>query len=141
MINKVARKPSSDPVQEALRENKSNFNKATSKFIGNLIEFKKLMNGHPNRYAMEKGKISEELKGDPASILDALAGEFQYIAQKGNAVIQQQLDYSKNRRQKKIKQPGSPAAPTLTDQLTASTTSALISEASTPISRLYSRLK
>lgn len=105
-----------DPVQERLRQNKALWNKEVSSFINDLIHFKKTMNGWPSKFFKERSRITQPVPADPATIIGSLAGDFQEIVNKGNAVIQEQVDYAKNRRQKQPKapvapqQPGAPAA-------------------------------
>lgn len=106
-MEKTARKPSADPTQERLRANKAAWNKEVSSFINDLIHFKKMMNGWPSKFFKERSRITQPIPADPATIIGSLAGDFQEIAQRGNSVIQEQLDYSKNRRQRQPK----PAAP------------------------------
>lgn len=101
---KVARKPSSDPVQEKLRQNKALWNKEVSSFVNDLIHYKKLMNGWPNKFHKEKSRIVDPIPADPATIIGSLAGDFNEIANKGNALIQEQVNYAKNRRKKQPKQ-------------------------------------
>lgn len=116
---KVARKPSADPVQEKLRQAKSLWNKEVSTFVNDLIHLKKMMNGWPSKFHPERSRIVDPIPADPATIIGSLAGDFQEIAQRGNSIIQQQVDYSKNRRKKQPKQlnlphtqtPAAPAAP------------------------------
>lgn len=118
-MEKTARKPSVDPVQERLRQNKANWNKEVSAFVNDLIHFKKMMNGWPSKFFKERSRITSPVPADPATIIGSLAGDFQEIVNKGNGVIQEQLDYSKNRRQKQPKAPaptgpspeGAPATP------------------------------
>lgn len=95
-----------DPVQLKLRQNKKNWNKEVSTFINDLIHFKKTMNGAPSKFSPEKGDIKNPIPADPASLLENLSGSFQDIAQKGNRLVQEQLDYSKNRRKSVPKNPG-----------------------------------
>ncbi len=117
-MEKTARKPSMDPVQERLRQNKALWNKEVSSFINDLIHFKKTMNGWPSKFFKERSRITQPVPADPATIIGSLAGDFQELVNKGNSVIQEQLEYSKNRRQKQPKapaapqQPGVPATPT-----------------------------
>lgn len=117
-MEKTARKPSMDPVQERLRQNKALWNKEVSSFINDLIHFKKTMNGWPSKFFKERSRITQPVPADPATIIGSLAGDFQELVNKGNSVIQEQLEYSKNRRQKQPKapaapqQPGAPATPT-----------------------------
>lgn len=133
---KVARKPSADPVQEKLRQAKVTWNKEVSSFINDLIHLKKTMNGWPSKFYQERSKITEPIPADAPTIIGSLAGDFQELAQRGNAIIQQQVEYSKARRKKQPKAPmgtppqatpTTPAAPEapeapkpdLTQQLTA----------------------
>jgi hypothetical protein len=97
-------KPSSDPVQEKLRQNKKIWNKQVSEFADNLFRLKDMMNGKPSKFYPEKSSIKEPIPGDPVTIIGALAGDFQEIAQKGNALVQEQLSYSKSRKKKQPKQ-------------------------------------
>lgn len=159
-MEKLARKPSTDPVQEKLRQNKTNWNKEVSSFINDLIHLKKTMNGWPSKFHKERSKIVEPIPADPATIIGSLAGDFQDIVTKGNSLIQEQLNYSKNRRQKQPKQlnlpfppPGSSTQappttttqPNLSQQLELGLASdnndyQLISNASNPLTRFFARL-
>lgn len=103
-MEKTARRPSTDPVQERLRQEKTLWNKEVSTFINDLIHFKKTMNGWPSKFFKERSRITSPIPADPATIIGSLAGDFQELVNKGNTVIQQQLEYSKNRRQKQPKQ-------------------------------------
>lgn len=152
---KTARKPSADPVQEKLRQNKALWNKDVSNFINDLINFKKTMNGAPSKFYPEKGNIKEPIPADPATIVGVLANDFQEIAQKGNAIVSEQLNYSKNRRKSQPKAPAAPGTtpaapestptpatgPDLTTQLTAFEQKyGLIAEGSNPITRFFTRI-
>ncbi len=164
-MEKTARRPSTDPVQERLRQNKANWNKEVSTFINDLIHLKKTMNGWPSKFHKERSRIIEPIPADPATIIGSLAGDFQDIVNKGNSVIQEQLNYSKTRRKRQPKQlglpfpppaPGTPAAtpatppastpatPELSKQLELGLASDnnyyLISEASNPLTRFFHRL-
>jgi len=101
---KSARKPSSDPVQEKLRQSKAVWNKEVSIFVNDLIHCKKLMNGWPSKFHMEKSFIKEPIPADPSTIIGSLLSDFNDIAQKGNNVIKQQLEYAKTRRKRQPKQ-------------------------------------
>lgn len=103
-MEKTARRPSTDPVQERLRQNKALWNKEVSTFINDLIHFKKTMNGWPSKFFKERSRITTPVPADPATIIGSLAGDFQELVNKGNSVIQEQLEYSKNRRQRQPKQ-------------------------------------
>lgn len=110
-MEKTARRPSMDPVQERLRQNKALWNKEVSTFINDLIHFKKTMNGWPSKFFKERSRITSPVPADPNTIIGSLAGDFQELVNKGNSVIQEQLDYSKNRRQKQPKAPATPQQP------------------------------
>jgi hypothetical protein len=103
-MEKTARRPSTDPVQERLRQNKASWNKEVSTFINDLIHFKKTMNGWPSKFFKERSRITTPIPADPATIIGSLSGDFQELVNKGNSVIQEQLEYAKNRRQRQPKQ-------------------------------------
>lgn len=136
MIIKSARKPSQDPVQEKLRQEKAVWNKDVSAFVNDLIHLKKMMNGWPSKFHMEKSRIIDPIPADPATIIGALAGDFQDLSQRGNKIVQQQLDYSKNRKQKKPQvSPNQLSLP-----LVASHNYDLISNGSNILSRFFARI-
>lgn len=155
---KEARKPSADPVQEKLRESKSAWNKEVSAFIDNLIHVKKLMNGWPSKFNMERSFIKDPIPKFPNTILADLSEEFNKIVDKGNNIITEQANYSKSRKQKQPKQlnlPNVSTAPTepnsaptadLSKQLSlpapvsAAEEYALIVEASNVFTRFFTRL-
>jgi hypothetical protein len=158
MVVKTARKPSQDPAQEKLRQNKALWNKEVSTFVNDLIHLKKMMNGWPSKFHKERSRIVDPIPADPATIIGSLASDFNDIAQKGNAVVQEQVNYAKTRRKKQPKQmnlpnvsqaPQAPAAPQpeapdlskqLALPLAAHTEYELISEASNVLTRFFSRL-
>jgi hypothetical protein len=98
MIEKFARKPSTDPAQEKLRQAKADWNAKVSALINSVIHAKKLMNGWPNKFNKTRTRIQDPIPENPASILDRLASEFNDLAHQGGAIAQQQLEYSKTRR-------------------------------------------
>lgn len=89
-----------DPVQKKLRQDKAAWNKAVSAYINDLIHFKKLMNGWPNKFHQQKSRIIDPVPADPATIIGSLASDFQELVQQGNGLIKQQLQYSQTRRKK-----------------------------------------
>ena len=151
---KSARKPSSDPVQEKLRQSKAVWNKEVSIFVNDLIHCKKLMNGWPNKFNMEKSMIKDPIPADPTTIIGSLVSDFNDIAQKGNNIIKQQLEYSKIRRKKQPKQlnlplgtPSAPStAPDLSSQLSLPLAAAfeekygLVAEGSNKVTRFFTKL-
>ncbi len=133
-MEKLARKKSQDPIQEKLREKKSLWNKEVSEFIDNLIHLKKMMNGWPSKFHMERSSIGAPLPKSPETIIGALAGDFQDIANKGNDIVSSQIAYSQSRR-KKTAPSGAP------QPHVASLDYDLVAEASNPLSRLLSKTK
>ena len=122
---KVSLGKSTDPRQQQLREEKAAWNKEMSAFITNLIAFKKLMNGHPNKFYMQKGRIVDEIPSNPTAIISELASNFNDLAQEGNEIVSKQIEYSKTRRK----------------PVTASEEVELIAEASNKLTRFISRLR
>jgi hypothetical protein len=146
----VAQKKSMDPVQQALRERKAKWNKEVSAFIDNLIHLKKMMNGWPSKFLMERSRITEALPKDPATILGALAQDFTKLVQTGNDIIAAQVAYSQTRKKKQVRPVEAPAAGTpapvdLSQQLSlpnvASEEYYLISEASNYLTRFLATKK
>lgn len=111
-MEKIARKPSSDSAQEKLRQDKATWNKDVSTFVNDLIHFKKMMNGWPSKFFKERSRITQPIPADPATIIGSLANDFQEITNRGNGIIQEQVNYAKTRRQKQPKAPAAPTAPT-----------------------------
>lgn len=89
-----------DAVQQKLRQNKKAWNAVVKAFIDDLIHYKKLMNGAPNKFFKEKGDIKYPIPADPTTIIGALAGDFNEIAQSANKIIQEQVAFSTNRRKR-----------------------------------------
>lgn len=160
-MEKNARKRSTDPVQEKLRQDKADWNREVSTFIEAMNQFKKLMNGFPSAIYKQRSRIVDPIPANPTTIISSLVGDFQEVVNKGNSVIEQQLNYSKNRRKKRPKQPKplaqqpptavAPIEPAetpapahdLSKQLApgiASYDYQLISQASNPLSRFFARL-
>jgi hypothetical protein len=153
MSVKIARKPSSDPVQEKLRQDKANWNKEMSLFLNDVIHLKKLMNGWPSKFYKERSRIVEPIPADPTTIIGSLTNDFQELSQRGNSIVQEQLNYSKNRKPKQPKAPEGvvptttppasttpPVVPDLGKQLAAwEQKYDLVSEGSNPVSRFLTR--
>ena len=135
-MKKEARKSSNDLVQEKLREDKAVLNKKITLFINDLIHLKKMMNGWNSKFFNQKSKINDPIPADPATIIGSLARDYSEIAKEQLKVVNDQINYSKNRRKKQIN--------TNPDQLSlfqkASNDYDLISNSSNPISRFFARL-
>jgi hypothetical protein len=93
---------STDPVQQRLREFKRDWNKTVSVFIDDLINYKQLINGHPNKFFKERSSIKEPIPANPVTILNLLFRDFQNIVQRSNAIASAQIEYSKNRKKKQL---------------------------------------
>lgn len=103
-----------DAVQQKLRQNKKAWNAVVKAFIDDLIHYKKLMNGAPNKFFKQKGDIKYPIPADPTTIIGALAGDFNEIAQTANRLIQEQASFSANRRKRQsqnMKQQSLPLGP------------------------------
>jgi hypothetical protein len=144
MIKVVAKSPP-EPAQVKLRESKKVWNKQVSEFADNLFRLKDMMNGKPSKFHAEKSSIKDPIPGDPVTIIGVLANDFQEISQKGNSIVQQQLEYSKNRRKKQPKQTLAPLPPQaqsptdLTNQLANHFDDKLIVLGSNPLTRWFTR--
>jgi len=146
----TAQKKSSDPVQQSLRERKARWNKKVSEFIDDLIHLKKMMNGWPSKFLMERSRITDPIPKDPATILGVLGKDFVEIVNEGNDIIAAQIAYSQTRRKKRPKQPAAspetPVSPDLTKQLSLPLSASvemaeLISVGSNPLTRFLSTLR
>lgn len=126
MIHIDARKKSTDPVQEELRQKKEVWNKQVSKFVEDFIQYKKLINGAPSKFHMEKSKITEPMPAEAVTVLQALVESFRELASKDYDIMKAQQEYAKTRRKK---------------QPTASEDYDLVAEGSGRLSRTLSRLK
>ena len=153
MIDKTARKPSTDPAQEKLRKAKSDWNSKVSALINSVIHAKKLMNGWPNKFHKERSKITEPIPENPASILDRLASEFSELAHEGNAIAQQQVQYAKTRRLPRKQQaeqtlnqleekhgPTGPSIPSPFANIASFEKYELLAEGSNKLTRTFTRL-
>jgi hypothetical protein len=148
-MEKVARKPSSDPVQEKLRKHKDEWNHNVTQFIEQVKQYKKMMNGFPSKFHMEKSKIVNPLPLDSTSIISNLAGVFKDLAIDSTRIVAEQEQYSKTRRKKMPKKPGTPTSPVAQPTQTTPDLSAQLSKAeaeyeltvegSSPLSRFLSR--
>ena len=144
-----------DPAQKKLRQDKHQWNAEAKLWIKDFIEFKKLINGAPNKYLKQRAKITDQVPANPGAILDSLSGRYQELAQGGAALVQEQDQYAQTFHNRPKKQPlvqpvVVPAIPTtpvpatdLTKQLAAALENKyqLVAEGSNPFTRLWSRIK
>lgn len=99
-MEKSARKPSADPVQQKLRERKAIWNKATSEFIARIIAFKKAINGRGDaKFGLPTSNIKNPLPPEVISFLSELTSNYQALAQEAASIAQEQEAYSQERRQ------------------------------------------
>lgn len=149
---------SPDPIQQKLRLLKKQWNKDVSAFIDDLIHYKKLTNGQPNKFYKERSSIKDPIPADPATIIGSLASDFQELSQRGNSIIAAQAEYSRTRRKKQPKPapgtpvtnviapvsvPQTPPANDLSKQLSAFEHKygyGLVAEGSNPITRFFTKL-
>lgn len=98
-MEKQGRKKSLDPVQEALRQRKDEWNKEVSSFIAGIIALKKGMNGRGDqKIGLPPSSIKEPLPTQVGSYLLFLADEFSKIISGGKEIISYQEEYSNNRK-------------------------------------------
>ena len=94
-----ARKKSEDPVQEALRQNKDTWNHDASLLIAQLIAFKKGLNGRGDpRVGIPPGSIKDPMPNEVGSYLDQLSDRYSKLISDAHHIIDEQLNYSENRK-------------------------------------------
>jgi hypothetical protein len=97
-------KKSTDPIQQALRDHKKDWNAQCSSIIGRLIALKRGINGKGDaKVGLPPSSIKEALPGEVNSLLGQLAGEFQELVGSAQGIVQEQASYSKNRRKPRPK--------------------------------------
>ena len=101
MLKVEARSRSNDPIQEHLRQSKDDWNESVKNIIDDLINYKKLINGRPNKFFKEKSSIKYPIPGNASDILSKITGDFSKIVEKSNSIISEQNNYSKNRKKSK----------------------------------------
>lgn len=95
----IARKRSSDPAQEHLREVKQIWNKSTTDLIAKLIAFKRGLNGRGDpRVGLPPSNIREPLPSQVGSYLNQIATEYTSLIDGAEKIIQEQENYSKIRK-------------------------------------------
>jgi uncharacterized membrane protein (UPF0127 family) len=97
-MNKAAK--SNDPAQQKLRDDKRAWNTAKKELIKRIIGLSQGLNGKGNpSYGLPPSNIKDPLPPELVNFLDELSSNFQQLAQAGVNIIQEQTDYSQNRRQ------------------------------------------
>lgn len=110
-------KRSADPIQQALRDHKKQWNANCSEVIGQLIALKRGLNGKgDNKIGLPPGSIKDPIPNEVSGLLTQLAGEFQQLVGGAQGIVQEQSEYSKNRRKPRPKGQQAPqsAAPDAT---------------------------
>lgn len=136
---KIARKQSTDPIQEKLRQDKDSWNKDVSAFIDDVKHFKKLINGYACKFHTDKSKINDPIPSDPSTIIGSLANDFNELSQRCSKIIDFQLEYSKNRKKKQQLKALNLSAVDKLNNIASSQTN-LVSYGSNAISRFFSRI-
>lgn len=96
---KQSRKQSEDPVQEALRQHKAEWNKDTSLLIAQLIAFKKGLNGRgESRVGLPPSTIKNPLPNEIVQYLAQLTDRYNSLISDAHSIIEEQKDYSNNRK-------------------------------------------
>lgn len=100
-LTKKARKASADPVQEKLRQHKSNWNRDVSGLISGLITLKKAINGKGDLEAgLPPSNIKDPFPSEVTSYLSHLSSEYLRLANDASKIIEEQSYYSANRKKK-----------------------------------------
>lgn len=98
-MEKLARKKSEDPIQEALREHKSRWNVAAKEFIARVIAFKRAINGRGDvKYGLPPNNIKDPLPQELVSFLSELSGNYTSLVDEASKIIQEQQYYSEHRK-------------------------------------------
>ena len=130
-MDKLARKRSSDPRQETLREHKDHWNEHTSDLIDELIALKRGINGRGDKqHNLPPGSIKDPFAPQIGAYLQEVASSASKVIQEAKSIIDEQNNYSQTRKKKKE---------ALRAQKEIIKLAELISEASWFGSRIYSR--
>jgi hypothetical protein len=98
-LEKLARKPSSDPAQEHLRQHKAEWNKSTSALIAGLIALKRGLNGRGDpRAGLPPSSIKEPLPPEIVNYVGEVASRYEKVMGDVTAIVHEQEEYSHNRR-------------------------------------------
>ena len=99
VIDRKAQKGVKDPVQQKLRDEKKQWSKDTSVLIAQLIAFKRGLNGRGDpRAGLPPSNIKDPLPQEIERYLQQMIGRFQDIANRADAIVDHQEEYSSKRR-------------------------------------------
>lgn len=100
-MNKLGRKKSSDPVQEALRQEKQDWNEDTSELIKNLISLKKGLNGRgDSSEGLPSSSIKDPMPPQIGAYLNEVASSASKVIEEAKNIIHHQEHYSASRKKK-----------------------------------------
>ncbi len=101
-----ARKRSTDPAQEHLREQKALWNKSTTDLIAKLIAFKRGLNGRGDpRVGLPPSNIKDPLPAQVGQYLNDIASHYASLIDGAEKIIQEQEHYSQIRNKPQITTP------------------------------------
>jgi hypothetical protein len=99
-----AKKKSTDPVQQALRDHKAEWKDSQKDFIAQVQGLKNGLNGRGDtRFGIPPSNIKDPLPGEVASLLGSLTSQFQTLVGGAGSIIAEQNAYAQNRRKKQEK--------------------------------------
>jgi uncharacterized membrane protein (UPF0127 family) len=102
---KEARAKSSDPVQQALRDRKKAWSAESKVFMAKLKALRNGLNGRGDqKFSLEPGKIQDPVPSSVSSFLSSLTDSFKTLADSALKIIQEQKNYSANRKKPKKKE-------------------------------------
>lgn len=95
----TARKHSTDPAQEHLREQKAIWNRSTTDLITKIIAFKRGINGRGDPHTgLPASNIRDPLPSQVGHYLNEIATEYNALVEGAERIIQEQEHYSQIRR-------------------------------------------
>lgn len=106
-MQKHSRTRAVDPAQEKLRQSKDSWNSQTSKFISELIDFKKGINGREvSGKNIARTSIKEPFPDEMSAFLSELSNNALKVIEQAQAIISEQENYSliKNKKKSSLKE-------------------------------------
>lgn len=98
MVKKALAK-SSDPAQQALRDKKKQWSAESKAFMTKLKALRNGLNGRgESKFSIEPSKIQDPLPQSVSSFLSSLTDSFKNLADSALKIIQEQQNYSNNRK-------------------------------------------
>lgn len=101
-MDKTARTKAKDPIQESLREEKSQWNSEVSEWISELIELKKAINGKSsNLIGNSSSSLKDPLPSEINSFINHVSSKNSDVLGKANNIIRHQKEYSDSKQKAK----------------------------------------